>query len=54
MGLAARGQRETEAGPEPVADPAAAALLRRRARRVHAEALLLAAMATALAFLGRA
>lgn len=47
MILAARGARNLDRGEEAIRDPESEAALRRRAGRVHLEAVLLAAMLTA-------
>jgi hypothetical protein len=54
--LAARGARETDSGPEPVTDTWLAGELRRQARGIVVQALLAAAVLTALTLLlpGRA
>ncbi len=49
--LAARGVREVERGIEAIADPETARQLRRRARRVHLQALAAATAGTLLAIL---
>lgn len=49
MRLAARGRRETETGEAAIEDPALAAALRRQARWVYAETLLLGLALTVLA-----
>jgi hypothetical protein len=49
--LAARGQRETAAGIEPITDPGLVAELRQRAREVYLQSLLVAAALTALVLL---
>jgi hypothetical protein len=49
--LAARGARETDAGEEPVADPFVVTRLKRQAREIHVESLLVAAALTGLALL---
>ncbi len=51
MRLAARGAREADAGEEPVADPFVVAQLKRQAREIHVESLLVAAALTGLALL---
>jgi len=48
--LAARGQRDLDTGPEPIADVAELAQVRRQARAVHIKSLATAAVLTALAF----
>ena len=50
MILGARGARNLDRGEEKIRDVAFEAALRRRARRVHLEAVLLAAALTALVF----
>jgi hypothetical protein len=49
--LAARGARETEHGEEAVADRFLVEQLRRQAREIHVESLLVAAALTGLALL---
>jgi hypothetical protein len=49
VGLAARGARDLDHGPERIDDPAERAALRRRARHVHVQSLLLATFGTVLA-----
>ncbi len=51
MRLAARGARETDHGEEPVANPFVVAQLKRQAREIHVESLLVAAALTGLALL---
>lgn len=51
MRLAARGQRESDGGTEPVGDAWLADQLRRQARDVHVESLSGAAVLTGLALL---
>ncbi len=53
MALAARGLRETEAGPVPIDDACVIDAHRRQARRVNLAALVLAAIGTATALLVR-
>jgi hypothetical protein len=48
VSLAARGAREAGKGVEPIADPGLIAQLRRQAREVHVEAVLVAALLTGL------
>jgi hypothetical protein len=47
--LAARGTRDLDGGEEPVEDAAKHAALRRRAREVHVQSLLLATFGTVVA-----
>ena len=51
VALAARGTRNMDAGEEPVGDPADAARLRERARRINRRALVVAAASTVVALL---
>ena len=51
MRLAARGVRDLDHGEEPVRDPEAAQRLRAQARRIHAAALLTAALLTGVSLL---
>lgn len=51
MSLAARGAREVGRGVEPIADPWLVGQLRRQAREVHVEAILVAALLTGLTLL---
>ena len=51
MRLAARGRRETDGGEEAIGDPVLVRALRRQAREVHVESLLVAAALTGLALL---
>lgn len=51
MRLAARGRRETDGGEEAIGDPVLARTLRRQAREVHVESLLVGAALTGLALL---
>ena len=53
MFLAARGLRNLDAGEEVIEDSATTALLRRVAKRIHVQALLLALGLTVLAVLVR-
>ena len=48
MRLAARGLRDMDAGPQPIADPAQLARVRRQARRVYVKSALAAASLTLL------
>ena len=47
MRLAARGQRDMDTGPQPIADAAELAQVRRQARKVHIESAIMAAILTA-------
>jgi beta-lactamase regulating signal transducer with metallopeptidase domain len=47
--LAARGQRDMDAGPEAIADRAELEQVRRQARAIYAKSLAAAAVLTALA-----
>jgi hypothetical protein len=49
--LAARGQRDMDAGPEPIADALQLSTVRRQARGVHLKSVLFAVTLTALLFL---
>ena len=49
MKLAARGQRDMDTGPEPIADPAELAQVRRQARAVYAKAIAAATVLTMVA-----
>jgi len=49
--LAARGQRDMDAGPEPIADAAQLSTVRQQARMVHLKSLLLAGALTAVLLL---
>lgn len=49
MGLASRGQRDMDSGPEEIRDDAELAQVRRQARTVHVRSLLLAAALVAVA-----
>jgi hypothetical protein len=49
--LASRGQRDLDAGAEPIADRAEADQVRRQAQAVYIKALISAAILTALALL---
>jgi hypothetical protein len=49
VGLASRGQRDMDSGPEDISDPDELAQVRRQARKVHLQALVLALALTALA-----
>ncbi|MBI2014141.1 MAG: hypothetical protein HYS77_01150 [Candidatus Rokubacteria bacterium] len=51
MRLAARGRRQTYDGEEAIRDPVLARTLRRQAREVHVESLLVGAALTGLALL---
>ena len=51
MGLARRGQRQTERGTEAVGDPWLSAQLKRQANEVLVEAGLIAALLTGLVLL---
>ncbi len=51
MRLAARGARDPDGGEEGVADAFLVAQLRRQAREVHVESLLVGAVLTGLALL---
>ncbi len=51
MRLAARGARDLDGGEEAVVDPFLVAQLRRQAREIHVESLLLGAALTGLALL---
>jgi hypothetical protein len=52
--LAARGARDMGGGAEPVRDAGEARQLRSQALRVHAESVVVAALATSLALLAAA
>jgi hypothetical protein len=49
--LASRGQRDMDAGPEPIGDPQELRQIRRQARMVYAKAAGFAGALTALALL---
>jgi len=49
VALAARGARDMDTGPEPVADPEEAAALRYRALAITGQATLIAALMTLIA-----
>jgi hypothetical protein len=49
--LAARGARNLDGGDEPVTDPEQARRLRAQARRIHAESLVAAGLATGVSLL---
>ena len=51
MGLASRGRRQTERGEEGIGDPWLVGQLRRQAREVLVEALLIATFLTGVALL---
>lgn len=51
MSLASRGQRDMDAGPEPIADEAERARIARQARHVKLQASTLAVLLTALSLL---
>jgi len=48
VGLASRGQRDMDQGPETIADATELARVRAQARKVHLESLVAAAVLTAL------
>jgi hypothetical protein len=48
VSLAARGQRDMDAGSEPITDPEELRQVRRQARRVRMQSLLFAAAVTAV------
>ncbi|HEY6091556.1 MAG TPA: hypothetical protein VIV83_06165 [Gemmatimonadales bacterium] len=50
MRLAARGLRDLDHGPEPIADRTELAQVRRQARMVYIKSLIAAAALTALAY----
>jgi len=49
--LSSRGQRDMDAGPQPLADEAEADQVRRQARAVYIKAFISAAILTALALI---
>jgi hypothetical protein len=49
VGLASRGQRDMDAGPEAISDPTELGQVRAQARKVHLEAFGVALILTALA-----
>ena len=51
MSLASRGQRDMDAGPEPIADEAQRVRIERQARHVKLQASTLAVALTALSLL---
>jgi hypothetical protein len=49
--LASRGQRDMDAGPQPIADAAEAAQVQRQAKKIYLKSFISAAILTALALL---